>query len=124
MPFEEVDESKQVFYKCYKIIDNILSKGFWYCYCHEYCGCQTILNILKNDKRYCCVCQFQDEFSFFELHKIKRFRFYLRRYYRKILDRIKGMRPFYLEEQFFWSREIHYTVKNDYLNERNYYCLI
>ena len=101
---------------CYKIIDNILSKGFWYCRCHEYSGFPTILNVLKNDKRYCYVCQFQDEFSFFGLHKIKRFQFYLKRYRKKILDRIEEMRPFYSEEQYFWSRDVHYTVINNCLN--------
>ena len=117
MSFAEVNEAKRMFYECYKIIDNILSKGFWYCRCHEYSGCPTILNFLKNDKRYCYVCQFQDEFSFFRLHKIKKFRFYLKRYHKKILDRIEEMRPFYSEEQYFWSRDIHYTVTNNYLNE-------
>ena len=87
MSLAEVTEAKQMFYECYKIIDNILSKGFWYCHCHEYSGCPTILNFLKNDKRYCYVSQFQGEFSFFGLHKIKRFLF------------------------------IHSTVTNNYLNE-------
>ena len=115
----EVDQVKQTFYDCYKVIDNIHSTGFWYCRCHVFSGCQTILSFLKNNKRYCFVCQFQDEFSLFELHKIKRFGFthYLRRYHKKILDRIEEMRPFYTKEQYFWNREIHYIVKNDYYNE-------
>ena len=115
----EVDQVKQTFYDCYKVIDNIHSTGFWYCRCHVFSGCQTILSFLKNNKRYCFVCQFQDEFSLFELHKIKRFGFthYLRRYHKKILDRIEEMRPFYTKEQYFWNREIHYIVKSDYYNE-------
>ena len=79
MSFIEVDEAKQMFYECYKIIDHILSNGLWYCRCHEYSDCLTILNFLKNKKRYCNVCKFQDDFSFFEIHKIKRFWFYLKR---------------------------------------------
>ena len=115
----EVDQVKQTFYDCYKVIDNIHSTGFWYCRCYVFSGCQTILSFLKNNKRYCFVCQFQDEFSLFELHKIKRFGFthYLRRYHKKILDRIEEMRPFYTKEQYFWNREIHYIVKSDYYNE-------
>ena len=115
----EVDQVKQTFYDCYKVIDNIHSTGFWYCRCHVFSGCQTILSFLKNNKRYCFVCQFQDEFSLFELHKIKRFGFthYLRRYHKKILDRIEEMRPFYTKEQYFWNREIHYIVKSGYYNE-------
>ena len=114
----EVDQVKQTFYDCYKVIDNIHSTGFWYCRCHVFSGCQTILSFLKNNKRYCFVCQFQDAFSLFELHKIKRFGFthYLRRYHKKILDRIEEMRPFYTKEQYFWNREIHYIVKSDYYN--------
>ena len=33
------------------------------------------------------------------------------------MDRIEEMRPFYSEELYFWNREIHFTVKNDYYNE-------
>ena len=117
MSFVEVDEVKQTFYDYYKIIDNIQSTGFWYCRCHEISGCPTILSFLKNDNQYCFLCQFQDEFSFFELHKIKRFRFYLKSYHKKIVDRIEEMRPFYSEEQYFWNREIHFIVKNNYYNE-------
>ena len=95
------------------------STGFWYCHCHDFSGCQTILSFLKNDKRYCFVCQFQDEFSLFELHQIKRFGFthHLRCYHKKILDRIEEMRPYYTKEQYFLNREIHYIVKNNYYNE-------
>ena len=87
-----------MFYECYKIIDNILSKGFWYCHCYEYSGCPTVLSYLKNDKRCCCVCQFQDYFSFFELHEVKSFRSYLKQCREKSLARIHEMKPFYSEE--------------------------
>ena len=73
-------------------------------------------NFEFSKKRYCFVCQFQDDF-FLELQKIKRFKFYLKHYYKKIVDRIEEMRTFYLEKQYFWTREIHFTVKNDYCNE-------
>ena len=33
------------------------------------------------------------------------------------MDKIEEMRPCYLEEQYFWTREIHFTLKNDYCNE-------
>lgn len=36
---------------------------------------------------------------------------------KKILDRIEEMRPYYTKEQYFWNREIHYIVKNNYYNE-------
>ena len=83
MSFVQVDESKQMFYECYKIIEKILPKGLWYCHCYEYSGCQTVLPYLNNDKRYFCVCQFQNDFSFFELHEVKRFRSYSKQYHEK-----------------------------------------
>ena len=101
----------------YKIINKIQSTGFWYCRCHEFFGCPTISSFLKNDERYCFVCQFQDEFSFFELCKVKRIWFHMKRYHEHILDRIQKMKPFYSEENYFWSRGIHFTVMNNYLNE-------
>lgn len=114
MSFIEVDEVKQIFYDCYKNIDNMQSTAFWYCKCHEFSGCPTILSFLKNDT----VLSVNSKMIFFlELHKIKRFKFYLKHYYKKIVDRIEEMRTFYLEKQYFWTREIHFTVKNDYCNE-------
>ena len=104
-----------MFYEYYRIIDNILSKGFWYCRCYEYSGCPIVLSYLKNDKRYCCVCQLQDDFSFFELHEVKRFRSYLKQYPEKY--------PFYSEEQCFWNKNVHYTLRNNYLNELIDYLL-
>ena len=75
-----------MFYEYYRIIDNILSKGFWYCRCYEYSGFPIVLSYLKNDKRYCYVCQLQDDFSFFELHEVKRFRSYLKQYPEKFFS--------------------------------------
>ena len=117
MPSIEVDQSKQTFYNCYKIIDNIQSNGLWYCRCCDFSGCQTILSFLENYKHYCFVCQFQDDFFLFELHQIKRHSCYLNRYYKKIFDRIEEMRPFYTKDQYFWNKELHYIVKNDHYNE-------
>ena len=98
---------KQTFYDCYKIIDNIQSNGFWYCRCCNFSGCQTVLSFLKNDKRYCFVCQFQDGFSYLNCIRSKG----------KILDRIEEMIPFYTKDQYFWNKEIHHIVKNDHYNE-------
>ena len=41
----------------------------------------------------------------------------MKRYHEHILDRIQKMKPFYSEENYFWSRGIHFTVMNNYLNE-------
>ena len=77
----------------------------------------TVLFYLENDKGYFCVCQFQDDFPFYELHEVKRFRSYLKQYHEKILAGIDEMKPFYSEEQYFWNKNIHYTLRNNYLNE-------
>ena len=70
MSFVEVNRSKQT-YDCYKIIDNIKTTGFWYCRCCDFSGCQTVLIFLKNNKRYCFVCQFQDDFFYINYIKSK-----------------------------------------------------
>ena len=114
MSFVEVDESKQLFYECYKIIDNILWKGFSYCHCYKYSGCLTVLSYIKNYKIYCCVCQF---FSYFELHEVKRFRSYLKQHHENNIARIDEVKPFYSEEHYIWNENIYYTLRNNYLNE-------
>ena len=72
MSFLEVENTKYIFFECYKIIENIQSVGSWYCMCHEYLGCQEIKNFIKNERRYCCMCQFQDTFNLWELNEVKR----------------------------------------------------
>ena len=72
MSFLEEENTKCIFFECYKIIENIQSVGSWYCMCHEYLGCQEIKNFIKNERRYCCMCQFQDTFNLWELNEVKR----------------------------------------------------
>ena len=36
---------------------------------------------------------------------------------KKILARIDERKPFYSEEQYFWNKNMHYTLRNNYLNE-------
>ena len=72
MSFLEVEYAKKLSFECYKIIVNIQSVGSWYCMCHEYLGCQEIKTFIKNERRYCCICQFQDTFNLWELNKVKR----------------------------------------------------
>ena len=97
MSFVEVDQSKQNFYDCYKIIDNI--KTFWYCRCCEFSGCQTILDFLKNENHYYFICQFQDDFFVYRLHQIKKYSCYL---------------IFY--KDYFWNKNL-FLVKNNHHNE-------
>ena len=41
----------------------------------------------------------------------------MKRYHKHTLDIIQKMKPFYSEENYFWSRGVHFTVMNNYLNE-------
>ena len=47
MSFLEVENTKYIFFECYKIIENIQSVGSWYCLCHEYSECQEIKIFIK-----------------------------------------------------------------------------
>ena len=115
MFFVEADQSKQTFYDCYIIIDNMKTIGFWYCCCCEFSGCQIILNFFKNEKHCYFVCQFQDDFFVYRLHQIKMYSCYLNQYYRKILDRIEELRLSYKDH--FWNKDTFFLVKNDHHNE-------
>ena len=88
MAFLEAEYSKSVFFEYYKIIENIQSIGSWYCICHEYSGYQKTHSFIKNKRRYCCVCQFQDRFNLWELNEIKRQINKLKRYYMEILTAV------------------------------------
>ena len=72
MPAQEVEYVKSIFFECYKIIENIHSIGSWFCICHQYSGCQLIKDFVKDQKRHCFICQFQDSFNPWELNEIKR----------------------------------------------------
>ena len=72
MSFQEVEYVKSILFECYKIIENVHLIGSWFCICHQYSGCQLIKNFVKRQKRYCCTCQFQDQFNLWELNEIKR----------------------------------------------------
>ena len=39
---------------------------------HEYLGCQEIKYFIKNERRSCCICHFQDIFNLWELNEVKR----------------------------------------------------
>ena len=72
MPAQEVEYVKAIFFECYKSIENIHSIGSWFCICHQYSGCQLKKDFVKDQKRYCFICQFQDSFNPWELNEIKR----------------------------------------------------
>ena len=78
----EVDLVKELFCECYKIIENMHSLGKLFCHCYRCHGCPSLKNFLKEEKRYCSICVFQDSFNLWELNEIKRDRAKLINYYR------------------------------------------
>ena len=42
---------------------------------------------------------------------------------KNFLARIDEVKPFYSEEQCFWNKNVHYTLRNNYLNELIDYLL-
>ena len=51
MSFQEVEYANSVFFKSYKIIENIHSIVSWFCICYQYSGCQPMQKFLKCLKR-------------------------------------------------------------------------
>ena len=56
----EVDHVKELFFECYKTIENMHSLGNLFCRCYRSHGCPSLKKFLKEEKRYCSVCAFQD----------------------------------------------------------------
>ena len=81
----EVDHGKELFFECYKIIENMHSLGNLFCHCYQCHGCPSLKNFLKEEKRYCSICVFQDSFNLWELNEIKRDRVKLNNYSSEIL---------------------------------------
>ena len=85
MSTQEVEYIKAIFWGCYKTIENIHSIESWFCIYHQHSGCQLIKDFIKGQKRYCCICQFQDSFNLWELNEIKREVNKLEKYYMDIM---------------------------------------
>ena len=87
--------------------------GSWFCICHQYSGCQLIKDFVKCQKRYCCICQFQDRFDLWELNDIKREVKKLKNYYMEIMTAVCEIKKVTMCKENFWERDIHYVIKND-----------
>ena len=119
---------KKIFHECYRIIENFLYTGHWYCLCDLYEGCQTEMNFIMNTKGYCCICQFDFNFNTDELHKVKHDTAKLRSYYNEILKVICEAKKLGYED--FWDEEVQckYRIHSEgrqfisYLREVNF-CL-
>ena len=119
--FQEVDHVKSIFFQCYKIIENVHSIGSWFYISHQYSGCQLIKDFVKRQKRYCCICQYQDRFNLWELNEIKRKVKKLKNYYMDIMTAVCEIKKVTVCKENIWERDIHYVIKNDgihtYFNE-------
>ena len=118
---QEGEYVKVIFFEGYKIIENIHSVGSWLCICYQYSRCQLIKDFIKGQKRYCCICQFQDSFNLWELNEIKREVNKLKKYYMDIAVAVFEIKKVTACEDNFWERDIHYVIKNNglhtYFNE-------
>ena len=125
MSFQEVDLANFFFFffffECYKAIENFQSAGYWYSRCGQCSGCQTIQSLIRQKKRYCCICQFQDDYHLLKLSEIKRDIVKLRKNYSNIMKDLCEIKKIISTEENFWERDIHYVLNNNglrfYINE-------
>ena len=110
MSFQEVEYQRKVFAECYKIIENFLHAGRYYCLCDRYSGCQTEIDFITNIKNYCCVCLFEQHFDTGTLHRIKRNAVELRSCYNEIMKVVCEALKFGCLN--FWEQEVYYTIQN------------
>ena len=66
---------------------------------------------IKNGRRYCCVCQFQDIFNLWELNKRQVNR--LKNYYMQVLTVIFDIKKLIPSEENFWEKDIHFVARNN-----------
>ena len=112
---------KSIFFRHYEIIENVHSIGSCFCICHQYSGCQLIKDFVKRQKRYCCICLFQDRFNLWELNEIKGETKKLKNYYMEIRTAVCETKKVTAWEENVWEGDIHSMIKNDgihnYFNE-------
>ena len=73
----------------------------------------------KTKKRYCCICQFQDDYHLLKLNEIKRDIVKLRKNYSNIMKDLCEIKKVSSTEENFWERDIHYVLNNNGLR----FCL-
>ena len=106
MSAQEGEYVKVIFFGSYKIIENIHSIGSWLCICYQYSCCQFIKDFKNGQKRYCCICQFQDSFNLWELNEIKREVNKLKKYYMDIMVAVCQIKKVTACEDNFWERDM------------------
>ena len=76
----------ELFYYCYRTIENFLTKTFWYCLCNLYQVCQIERGHLQGAREYCCVCQIANDYSIDRLMAVKNDIFKLTEMYIQLLE--------------------------------------
>ena len=92
---------------------NVHSIRSWFCICHQYSGCPLIKDFIKRQKRYCCICQFQDRFNLWELNEIKGEIKKIKNYYMDITTAVCEIKKVTTCEENLWERDIQCVIKND-----------
>ena len=86
------------------------SLGNLFCYCYRCQGCPSLKKFLKEEKRYCSICVFQDSFNLWELNEIKRDRVKLNNYCSEILKVYCEAKTACAFEENFRECDIHFVV--------------
>ena len=71
----------EIFYYCYRTIENFLSKTFGYSLCDLYQGCENE----RGTREYCCVCRIASHYSIDRLNVLKKDILKLTELYLKLL---------------------------------------
>ena len=102
--------SREVYYQCYKIIEDFIHSFYWCCLCDRYQGCRRgPYPVARND--YCYICITYSHYILGKLNNVKYNSFQLERFYLNILRdlaEILRVDP----TACFWENELFYKYRN------------
>ena len=87
-----LSQKVETFYECYKIIENFLGKGYYYCLCNLYQGSPTERDSLAGVCHYCCSCRVFIRYSIQELDTAKKDILKLKKFYFDILNDLQEIK--------------------------------
>ena len=97
----------EIFYYCYRTIENFLSKTFWYCLCNLYQGCENE----RGTREYCCICQIANDYSIDRLTVVKNDIFKLTEMYMEPLEDTRKIRRV-VPSLDFWEEEVEFKFRD------------
>ena len=100
----------KIFYGCYKIIENFMSRVCYYCLCNLNYGCQTKVDCMAGARYNCNVCRVLNHYSIEELHEIRRNNLILTRFYLKLLEDLCEIKKINFDFDF-WDDEVEFKFR-------------